>query len=40
MGLCLTQLAYMQHGLTERQVCDCLEAVFVLELSQQDKVFR
>eukprot|EP00892_Ulva_mutabilis_P000057 jgi/Ulvmu1/10051/UM059_0101.1 len=40
VNLCLTQLAYLQRGLTLFQVKQCMEVILGLEISQQDKVFR
>lgn len=39
-NLCLTLLAYMQRGLSARQVRECLQALFAMEPSQQEKVYR
>ena len=39
-NLCLTQLAYMQRGLTEENMHDCISALFDASLSQREALFR
>lgn len=40
VALCLAQLAYMQRGLTLKQIRECLSALFETTEAQQKKAYR